>query len=156
MFGLFKPPPKPLRLMAQDATDLATISALTQDAVLKVSNIVYDARARSLTLELNRFCHERDKALRANAGLRFDGVTAIQSRGFNPKDKVAVLSLLDISATPMTPIPLDQGEDELAHTITLRFAGTHDTDIRLEVEAIDAILVDVLAPRRVKSKPNHS
>jgi hypothetical protein len=146
MFGLFKPAPKPLRLMAHDADDLALMAALTQDAVLKVSDMVYDPRARALSLSLSRFCHETGRALRTFSGLRIDNITALKYRGFEPKDTHAVLDMLDIFVEP---------KDDLAHILTLRFAGAHDTDIRVEVEAIEVMLVDMGAPRRVKSQPNH-
>ena len=53
-----------LRLLAQDADDLAIVSAAMQDAVVKVGDIRFEPRARLLTIGFNRY--------RANT-LLFDG-----------------------------------------------------------------------------------
>ena len=45
-----------LRLLAEDAEDLAIVSAALQDAVGLVGDIAFDAKAQRLTLGLNRFC----------------------------------------------------------------------------------------------------
>lgn len=144
MFGLFKPH-KPLKLLCENTEDLKTLAALTQDAALKVGNILYDPKTRSLTLAISRYCHEVKKPLRVDAALRFDGVLAVKSRGFAASDKTKSLSLLDIDCVAL---------DAPAADITLRFAG-HETDLCLHVEAIDALLVDLDAPRRAKSSPHH-
>ena len=44
----------PLRLLAQDPEDLAIISAAMQDAVAKVGEISYEAKARRLTVAFTR------------------------------------------------------------------------------------------------------
>ena len=46
--------PAPLQLLAEDADDLAVISAALQDAVAKVGDISYEARSRRLTIAFNR------------------------------------------------------------------------------------------------------
>ena len=45
----------PLRLLAQDADDLAVISAALQDAVTRIGDIQWEAAAGRLTLAFNRF-----------------------------------------------------------------------------------------------------
>ena len=45
----------PLRLLAQDADDLAVLSAAAQDAVAKVGDIVFEPKARRLTIAFNRY-----------------------------------------------------------------------------------------------------
>ena len=46
---------KPLRLLAQDAEDLAVISAAMQDAVGKVGDINFEPKGRRLTVAFNRY-----------------------------------------------------------------------------------------------------
>jgi len=46
---------RPLRLLAEDADDLAVISAAVQDAVGKVGELSFEREARRFTLVLNRF-----------------------------------------------------------------------------------------------------
>ena len=45
----------PLRLLAQDADDLAVLSAALQDAVAKIGDIAFEPSARRLTVAFNRF-----------------------------------------------------------------------------------------------------
>ena len=56
-----------LRLLAQDADDLAVISAAMQDAVAKVGDISYEAKARLLTLAFNRYCWEAEGHVRVRS-----------------------------------------------------------------------------------------
>ncbi len=46
---------KPLRLIAFDAEDLQVLSAMTQDAVLPMAQMIWHARERRFALLLNRF-----------------------------------------------------------------------------------------------------
>ncbi|MEI9905898.1 MAG: DUF2948 family protein [Asticcacaulis sp.] len=41
------------------------------------------------------------------------------------------------------------------NVLTLRFAGEGNRDVRIEVECIDVLLLDLAAPRRAKSSPRH-
>ncbi|MFN3353194.1 MAG: DUF2948 family protein, partial [Brevundimonas sp.] len=49
---------EPLRLLAHDGDDLQIISAALQDAIVHPADIAWDRRARTLTVELSRFCWE--------------------------------------------------------------------------------------------------
>ena len=74
---------KPLRLVAEDATDLGIISAAVQDAVLKAGNLKFDRRVRRFSLELNRFEWEdlkrkRGPKTRVRALLAVDGVLEVR------------------------------------------------------------------------------
>jgi hypothetical protein len=59
-----------LRLLAQDPEDLAIISAAMQDAVAKVGEISYEAKARRLTEAYNRYRWEADESERVRSGLQ--------------------------------------------------------------------------------------
>ena len=48
-------PDSPLRLRAEDADDLAVISAVAQDALISVKDLTYDRAERRFTLVVNRF-----------------------------------------------------------------------------------------------------
>ena len=143
-----KPEPRPLRLIAQEADDLAPLSALLQDAVLRVGDMAYDKAGRHFTLRLNRFCHESGGTvpLRAPSVLRISCVTRVQMRHFDPHKAQQVLSLLDLSAQTL---------DAPGCALTLRFAGEQRPDLRIEAECIDVLLMDLAAPRRAKSTPKH-
>jgi hypothetical protein len=67
-------------------------------------------------------------------------------RGLDIKQTSLPLSLLDIVVTPLeTP----------AVALTLRFAGATHRDIHIEAECVDVLLLDLAAPRRAKSMPEH-
>ncbi|MGZ6042416.1 MAG: DUF2948 family protein [Asticcacaulis sp.] len=150
MMGLFKRPTaaKPLRLMAQEAEDVVPIAALLQDAVLRVGDMDYDPAGRHLTLRMNRFCHETVSAapLRAPSVLRISSIVRLQARGLEVARSQQVLSLLDIAVEPL---------DAPACVLTLHFAGEGRPDVRIEAECVDILLLDLAAPRRAKSTPNH-
>jgi len=147
MFGR-KREARPLRLIAETADDVAPLAALLQDAVLRVGDMAYDKAGRHVTLRLNRFCHESGghAPLRAPSVLRVNGVTRVRMRNLDLAKSGQVLSLLDIEAEVV---------DAPACALTLRFAGDQRPDLRIEAECIDVLLLDLAAPRRAKSVPNH-
>ncbi|MGA9659376.1 MAG: DUF2948 family protein [Asticcacaulis sp.] len=149
LFGLGKKPVRPLRLLAQTADDLQALAPLLQDAVLLAGDISYDPQGRHLTLTMSRYCHERvgTQALRAPSVLRINGVVALKRRTASPPDARTALSLLDVS--------FDSG-DEPAGVLILHFAGNDQHDIRMDVECVDILLLDLAAPRRAKTAPDHS
>lgn len=144
----------PLMLRAEDADDLAIISALVQDAVLPVIEISYEATRRRLALLINRFRWEDREAAeregrpfeRVQALLVLSDVTRLASDGVNREDRDTVLSLLSIDWQP--------GEDGTG-TIALRFAG--DGTLAADVECIAVDLRDVTRPYAAPSgkAPSH-
>lgn len=147
MFGFGKAPAKPLRLIAHEAGDVPPLAALVQDAALRAGDLSYVPGERHFTLRMSRYCHEvsASSPLRAPSVLRINCVEKVQVRGIDPARKDAPLSLLSISVEP---------GDEPAGVLTLQFAGG-GRDVRLDVECIDILLLDLAAPRRAKSRPNH-
>ncbi len=138
----------PLRLLAEDADDLAVISAAVQDAIAKIGDIGWDAAGRRLTIGFNRFRWEagaRKGGERVRSGLQLGSVLKVQQRNLRPGVKGAVISLLSISFEP--------GEAP-GGVISLTFAG--GGDLRCEVECIDAALVDVSTPWSTTHKPGHT
>ncbi len=138
----------PLRLVAQDAEDLQVISALVQDAVLPVSEMRWQPRARRFALLLNRFRWE-DRARaeararppeRVQALLVIDDVQKVASQGLPRQPGDLVLSLLSLSFEP--------GEDGTGR-MTLTLAG--DGAIALDVECLSVSLRDVTRPYRSPS-----
>jgi hypothetical protein len=133
----------PLRLLAQDADDLAVISAALQDAVAKIGDIAYEPRGKRLTIAFNRFRWERGGE-RVRAALQLGGVLKVQQRRLRLDAKQAVVELLALSFEP--------GEPPGGHVI-FSFAG--GADLRVEVECIDAVLADVSQPWPTPRTPAH-
>ena len=133
-----------LRLRAETQSDLEIIAAAVQDAILRVGEINYDLRGRSLTLRMTRFLHEADKAARAQSGLRFDSVLGVRTRGIDRSDPEAMAVLLNV---------VFEQTDKPAGVINLIFAG--GGELQADVECLDAILADVTEASETDKLPLH-
>ena len=134
----------PLRLLAQDADDLAILSAAMQDAVAKVGDITYEARARRLTIAFNRYCWEAGGNERVRSGLQLGGVLKVQARRIRRSARDAVLEVLAVT--------FDEGEAP-GGIVTISCAG--GGDLRAVVECVDAVLADVSEPWSTPRAPTH-
>ncbi|HWD57482.1 MAG TPA: DUF2948 family protein [Stellaceae bacterium] len=93
-----------LLLRAEDAEDLAVISAVVQDALISVKDLTYERAERRFTVVANRFRWESrpDGAdggaafERTLCALSFAGVASVSYRGFRRRDDERILSLLAI------------------------------------------------------------
>ena len=133
-----------LRLRAETQADLDIIAAAVQDAILRVGEITYNMRGRSLTLRMSRFRHEDDAGARAQSGLRFDGVLNVKARGIDRKDPEAMAVLLNLDFE-LTDAP--------AGIMRLVFAG--GGELHADVEALEVILADVTEARETDKLPLH-
>lgn len=146
-----KPDDSVLKLFAEDAEDLAVLSAHLQDAILRVGDIIYLPKARRLALTLNRFCWERpaekldgrDVYRRINCGVHFDGVTAVQAKGIDRANPEGLIYLLAVKFEP----------GPKGGTIALEFAG--GATLRAKVEGVEASVRDFGAGWLTESKPRH-
>ena len=135
----------PLKLRAEDDEDLAVISAILQDGLVAVSEMAWLPEEKRFVLVANRFRGElpaidpRRKPERRMAGLRIDGVTSVQRRGFHPREADRLLVLLALRAGP--------------GALYLDFAG--GSSIRLEVDQILCHLDDFGEPWPTQWQPRH-
>jgi hypothetical protein len=135
----------PLRLLAQDPEDLAIISAAMQDAVAKVGEISYEAKARRLTVAFNRYRWETGESERVRSGLQLGGVLMVQARKIRRGARDAILEVLAVTFEP--------GEAP-GGTITISCAG--GGDLRAVVECVDVVLADVSEPWPTPRTPTHA
>ena len=133
---------EPLRLLAEDGEDLAIISAALQDAILRPADIVWERRARTLTIQLSRFCWECG-GTRVRAAMQFGDVSAVKSRGL-PRLPDAALELLAIHFI--------DGEAPGGKAI-LMFAG--GGDLRVDVECLDVVVADLSERWDARIAPTH-
>lgn len=135
----------PVKLYARENADLQVVSALLQDAVMQTGDIAHIADERRVVLMVNRYCHELpDARLRVRSALQINDVLSMQSRNVNRERGDAILSLLAVTFKP---------DKAPAGYIRLIFSGR--AEIRLAVEACDAILQDVTAPWAAYAVPHH-
>lgn len=138
----------PLRLLAEDADDLQVIAAALQDAVARLGDFTFDPKRRAFTVELNRYRWEergRGRGERVRAALKFDGVLAARRKGLGRDDPETVASLLNIAFDPGEPAP--------SGVARLVFAG--GGEIALDVECLEATLVDVSPAWPARARPRH-
>jgi DUF2948 family protein len=141
-----------LKLIALDEEDLAVVSSLLQDAVLRVADMTYVPAQKRFAAVLNRFDWEsavkesdQDKDFRRRrSALRFDRVFGAQLKNIKPRARDRVLSLLAVSFEPKEPP---------SGRVTLYFSG--DASIQLQVECIEAELRDLGPQWRTRTKPKH-
>jgi hypothetical protein len=126
-----------LLLIAQDCDELPLISALVQDATLRLADIAWTPRGRRLALIVNRYRWERGDSTRVRTALRFDHVLNAQRRNWPVHDTVLDLLALTLDGT----------------FLTIDCAG--GTALRLETECIDVALEDLSAPWTTHLRPVH-
>lgn len=140
----------PLKLVALDEKDLEIVSAHTQDAVMKVGDLLYLPEVKRFVAPMNRFAWETSKGLfrrrdeRRNSVLHFDRVLGARISGIDRAKTDDVLSLLAIRFAE---------SEAPAGTIELVFAGAGS--IRLDVECIEARLADLGGAWEAASRPTH-
>jgi hypothetical protein len=134
----------PLRLLAQEPDDLEVISAAMQDAVAKVGDIRFEAKARRLTIAFNRFRWETGEKARVRSALQLGGVLQVQTRKIRRSPRDAVVEVLAMTFEP--------GEAP-GGVITFSCAG--GGDLRAVVECVDAVLADVSEPWPTPRSPAH-
>lgn len=138
-----------LKLMAEDAADLDIIAAAAQDALLRVGDVSYDKKARRFAALINRFrweqAGEKGPFERVRSALSFESVLSVKSRKVRMDSADAVASLLSVNFTPDAEPP--------GGSVRLVFAG--GGEIALEVECLDALLMDMGAAWRTPRRPDH-
>lgn len=139
-------PQAKLKLRAEDEDDLAIISAVLQDALVPVAEMVFLPDEQRFILVVNRFMWERKPVDRKGhcertlTGIAFDGVTAVQVRGFERSDGDRILEILAVRAAP--------------GAIIFEFSGADA--MRLEVGRIMCHLEDIGEPWPTPWRPRHA
>jgi hypothetical protein len=138
-----------LRLKAEDGEGLEVLSAALQDSVVKAGDITFSPKARRFTATVNRFRWERAGKRgpfeRVRSALAFEGVRGVKSAKLNRTNKDAVASILSMIFEPEAEPPGGVAR------IVLAGGG----EIRLDLECVDALLLDMGAPWPTPRKPDH-
>jgi len=141
--------PAQLKLMAEDAADLDIIGAAVQDALLRVGDISLDKKQRRFAMLVNRFRWEdagdTGPYQRVRAALSFESVIGVKSRKVRLDSKEALASILSVTFTP--------DEEPPGGKVSLVLAG--GGEIELEVECLDALLLDMGDAWRTPRRPDH-
>lgn len=148
-----------LKLRAEDEEDVQVISACLQDALVPVGDMRLLREERRFVFVANRFCWEDTTAddvvamiesnveeptyERVHCGIRFEDVTAVRVRGFDPRDSTHILELLAI-----TPERSERGVQ-----VRLIFAG--DAEILLSAERLFCLMEDLDEHWPTAFRPKH-
>ena len=143
--------PVRLRLRAEDAEDLAVISACLQDALVSVRDLAYDRDGRVFLAMANRFRWEDceigpekpSKMERILCGIAFEDVEDVAYRGFQRSEEERILSLLALQ-----PV-----RGPVGAMIDLEFAA--GATIRLHAARIRVRVHDFGEPWLTARQPDH-
>jgi len=139
-----------LKFVVLDEEDLEIVSTHLQDAVVKVSDVLWRPRENRLVVALNRFDWESAQSAnpefrRRRAALRFERVLSCKARDVNPAGKDAVLNLLAVEFSET---------DEPSGVVTLTFSG--GAALKLNVECLEAELADLGQSWTTAACPAHA
>ena len=139
-----------LKLIGKNIEDLKTISAYSQDSIVKIKDIVYLKENKIFIMMLSRFMWEDiekgvfRKYKRINSILRFDFIENVLAKNINQKWKNINLELLTIRS--------NYNQDNM-YDINLIFSG--NGILLLKSEEINVILDDQEYFWEVKHSPKH-
>jgi hypothetical protein len=139
-----------LKFVVLDEEDLEIVSTHLQDAVVKVSDVLWRPKENRLVVALNRFDWESAQAAkpeyrRRRSALRFERVLSCKGRDMNPASTDGVLNLLAVEFSET---------DEPSGTVTLTFSG--GAALRLDVECLEGELADLGPTWTTAACPAHA
>jgi len=136
---------KPLKLQAKDSEDLQVISAILQDAIAPVVDMIYRPEEKDFIMVVNRFCHESkgDPMFgcreRIRCAVHVRGVSSVQLQDIDQNRKDEMLELLAV---------MPEGEK-------LEFVFSGGAKIRLNLTNWSLLLEDFGEPWPATCEPCH-
>lgn len=138
-------PPSRLKLLARSNADLEVLSTYVQDMVLKVGDMAQLKDKRRFVLLGNRYCWEaQDQKLRVRTAIQIANVQSLQIKNINQHYAGGIASILAMKFEP---------EESPSGDLRIIFSG--GGEIRLAVEACEAILEDISDAWAAQSRPSH-
>src|SRR5262245_25399263 len=139
-----------LKFVVLDEEDLEVASTHLQDAVVRVSDILWRPKDKRVVVALNRFDWEGAQSdnpefRRRRAALRFERVLSCKCQRVDPAHKDSILNLLAVEFSE-TEAP--------SGVILLEFSG--GATMRLEVECLEAELADLGSSWTAAHCPAHA
>ncbi|MGE0827952.1 MAG: DUF2948 family protein [Hyphomonadaceae bacterium] len=139
----------PLKWVAEDGDDLNVMSAAAQDALVRAGDMRFDAGARRFSLNVLRFRWEADKREapfeRTQAALAFDSVLGVRTKRLRRDAPDALAQILSIA--------FEADAEPPGGVVRIVLAG--GGEIALDVECVDAALIDVGESWRTGRRPDH-
>jgi hypothetical protein len=136
---------KPLRLKAKDAEDVQVISAILQDAIAPVCDMIWRPEEKDFVMVVQRFCREHHEEggepcfERVRCAVHVRGVESAQLQGIDQSRTEDMLDLLAV-------MPVSQA---------LQFIFAGGGKIRLKLADWSLILEDFGQPWPTVCEPHH-
>ena len=126
-----------LKLRAEDAGDLAVISACLEDAVFAVGEMAFEPADSRFAAIVVRRCREAagGPSGQARAAIHFDTVSAVKLRGIDRAEPTRVLSLAGMVAEP--------GQSATVVRLLFQDGG----EIWIEADSLACLFQDLEEPR---------
>ena len=141
---------EPVKIYSQSSEDLPILSALMQDAVIRVGDMAFDSDRKLFVLIANRYRWEKKRRFfgprrgeRVRTALQINYIAGAKFKNLSLADEDRFLELLTIT----------EESSEKGCNILLTFAD--DTVIRLAAECVDMVLSDLGDPWEATGRPNH-
>ena len=131
-----------LKLRAEDAGDLAVISACLEDAVFAVGEMAFEPTDSRFAAIVVRRCREDagGPAGQARAAIHFDAVSAVKLRGIDRSEPAQLLKLAGMVAEP----------GRSATVVRLLFQD--GAEVRIETDRLACLFQDLEEPRLVSGQ----
>jgi hypothetical protein len=138
-----------VKFVALDPDDLEVVSAHLQDAIVRVSDILWRPQEKRLVMAINRFDwlaaeQMRPELKRCRSALRFERVKSMKCRNIDPTARDQVLNLLAVEF---------EQTDPPGGCVKLIFSD--DITLRLDVECLEVELADIGPAWSARARPVH-
>lgn len=139
-----------LKLIGKNIEDLKTISAYSQDSIVKIKDIVYLKENKIFIMMLSRFMWEDiekgiyRKNKRIRCAIKFEGILKVKSKKINQKNRNKRLECLAIKCNEI-----------LSKNYEINFFFAGGSIITLISESIEVVMNDLGASWNVKYIPKH-
>ena len=148
-----------LRLLAHDGDDVAVLSALLQDAIIPGADMSFNHKLNEFVIVANRFCWELEPLVdvksshgkpifeRRLCGIRIARVRDVQHNNWPETRQNQLFNLLALRLMDMA--------EQAREGAVLQFEFSGGSSLRLNVDVVDIVLVDLDVGHPTSLQPAH-
>ena len=148
-----------LRLLAHDGDDVGVLSALLQDAIVPGFDMSFDRKLNEFVIVANRFCWELEPLVdvksshgkpvfeRRLCGIRIARVRYVQHNNWPKTRQNQLFNLLALRLMDMA--------EQSREGVVLQFEFSGGSSLRLNVDVVDILLVDLDVGHPTSLQPAH-
>ena len=148
-----------IRLSARDDDDIAVFSTLLQDAIIPGADMTFKKESKEFVIVANRFCWELEPStdLKSNTGkplherrlcgIRISHINSVRQYQWPKSRQDTLFNLLALRCLNMAK------KARGGYALQLEFSG--GSSLRLNVDAIDVLLIDLDQGYPTSLQPSH-